>query len=114
MPDTEYVLPAIATEAEVIVTDWPPLLEKLRVKVPAEVAVGATDVPLVRLSLMTCACALLVLDPNRPNMYPATAAKAMRVAAMMRTVAMIGEIPFLCRPDIFIGLRSSQIILTVV
>ena len=92
-------------DADEIVTDWPPMLENVRV---------STSVLEESEDPTTCACALLVLDPNRPNMYPATAAKAMRVAAMMRTVAMTGEIPFLCRPDIFIGLRSSQIILTVV
>ena len=39
-----------------------------------------------------------------PKMYPNTAAKAIRVAAMMRTVAMIGEIAFLRFPEIFIRL----------
>lgn len=51
--------------------------------------------------------------PNMPNMYPSTAAKAMSVAAMMRTVATIGEIAFLRCPDIFIASTSLRRILTV-
>ncbi len=40
--------------------------------------------------------------PKMPKTYPPMAANAMSVAAMMSTVATIGEIAFLCVVDIFI------------
>jgi hypothetical protein len=66
---------------------------------PAAVALSET--------LVTVTFAVLELDPNIPNTYPRMAAAAMSVAAMMRTVATIGEIAFLCCPGIFINLLSS-------
>ena len=51
--------------------------------------------------------------PKMPKMYPSTAAKAMSVAAMMRTVAMIGEIAFLRCPEIFIEHPFRPRILTL-
>jgi len=39
--------------------------------------------------------AVLADEPKSPNVYPPMAANAISVAAMMRTVAMIGEMAFL-------------------
>ncbi len=83
-----------------------PELTKYSVPVGGAAAANAVWVLIVTLAF---AAAL----PNMPKMYPSTAAKAMSVAAMMRTVAMIGEIAFLRCPEIFIEPRCWPRILTL-
>ncbi len=67
----------------------------------------------ILVAVLTVMFALLAALPKMPKMYPNTAAKAIRVAAMMRTVAMIGEIAFLRFPEIFIRLPCWPRILTL-
>jgi hypothetical protein len=77
-------------------------------------AAGVPDQLLAtRVDPVTDTFAVLLAPPNTPNTYPRIAASSMSVAAMMRTVATIGEIAFLCCPGIFIEPPSSPIILTV-
>ena len=91
--------------------------EAVVLAVPELIRMRVGEVELRRCEMEVCVLtvtfAVLVALPNRPNMYPSTAAKAMSVAAMMRTVAMIGEIPFLRCPDIFIASAILPIILTI-
>ena len=91
-----------------------PVLERVTKHVPAAVVVWAVHAAAPPSEVEAAdTFAVLLAPPNMPNTYPRIAAAAMSVAAMMRTVATIGEIAFLCCPDIFIEVRSLPVILTL-
>ena len=97
-----------------------PVFERDRVMLESVAAVGADPIAAVLAATPGVAdntdaemLADVVDEPKMPNMYPSTAAKAMSVAAMMRTVATIGEIPFRWYADIFIVIALVPIILTL-